>query len=107
MRDGRKGILVPLLTENGASTVFLGRSFRDPRYGYSRKAAIESARAIILQLVKGSHLPYQHIWTVSWPVSFSPTHSKLTLTLLRCAGPLSHHRRFYYPHPRHLPVLPL
>ncbi|GAA5905433.1 hypothetical protein JCM8208_004277 [Rhodotorula glutinis] len=46
--------------------VFLGRSFRDSRFAFSRKAAIEAARSIIQELVKGSHLPYQHLWTVPY-----------------------------------------
>ncbi|GAA6056079.1 hypothetical protein JCM3770_001957 [Rhodotorula araucariae] len=46
--------------------VFLGRSFRDAKYVYSRKVAIEAARSIIQELVKGSHLPYQHLWTVPY-----------------------------------------
>ncbi|KAK4704734.1 hypothetical protein P7C70_g1473, partial [Phenoliferia sp. Uapishka_3] len=41
---------------------FLGKSFRDPRYAYSRKAAIEAARVIIQRFLMGSHLP-QHVWT--------------------------------------------
>ncbi|KAL8279331.1 hypothetical protein RQP46_008368 [Phenoliferia psychrophenolica] len=41
---------------------FLGRSFRDPRYSYSRKAAIEAARIIIKRFLLGSNLP-QHVWT--------------------------------------------
>ncbi|GAA5936355.1 hypothetical protein JCM3775_006477, partial [Rhodotorula graminis] len=46
--------------------VFLGRSFRDSRYAFSRKAAIEAARSIIQELVKGSKLPFQHLWTVPY-----------------------------------------
>ncbi|KAM0753038.1 hypothetical protein T439DRAFT_323651 [Meredithblackwellia eburnea MCA 4105] len=41
---------------------FLGRSFRDPRFSYSRKAAIEAARGIIQRFLMGSRLP-QHVWT--------------------------------------------
>ncbi|GAA6064445.1 hypothetical protein JCM10212_000144 [Sporobolomyces blumeae] len=43
--------------------VFLGRSFRDPRYAYSRRAAIEAARSVIQELARGSGLPYQRLWT--------------------------------------------
>ncbi|GAA5925623.1 hypothetical protein JCM1841_004790 [Sporobolomyces salmonicolor] len=46
--------------------VFLGRSFRDPKYAYSRKAAIEASRSIIQELAKGSQLPYQHLWTIPY-----------------------------------------
>ncbi|GAA5853284.1 hypothetical protein JCM9279_003345 [Rhodotorula babjevae] len=46
--------------------VFLGRSFRDSRFAFSRKAAIEAARSIIQELVKGSQLPFQHLWTVPY-----------------------------------------
>ncbi|GAA6024107.1 hypothetical protein JCM10207_003167 [Rhodosporidiobolus poonsookiae] len=46
--------------------VFLGRAFRDARYGYARKAAIEAARSIIQELVRGKDLPYQDVWTVPY-----------------------------------------
>ena len=46
--------------------VFLGRSFKNLQYAYSRKAAIESARTIVGQLKKGRGMPYQQIWTVPY-----------------------------------------
>ncbi|ORY63814.1 hypothetical protein BCR35DRAFT_308781 [Leucosporidium creatinivorum] len=63
--------------------VFLGRSFRDPRYGYSRKAAIDAARSMIGQLVKGSRLPYQHIWTIPYHTIVAST--TLILDIFQCS----------------------
>lgn len=44
--------------------VFLGRSFRDPRFAYSRRAAIEAARSVIQEIARGSETHYQHLWTL-------------------------------------------
>ncbi|GAA5929142.1 uncharacterized protein JCM15063_004064 [Sporobolomyces koalae] len=44
--------------------VFLGRSFRDPRYAYSRRSAIEAARSVIQEIARGSETHYQHLWTL-------------------------------------------
>ncbi|GAA6006025.1 hypothetical protein JCM11491_004094 [Sporobolomyces phaffii] len=44
--------------------VFLGRSFRDPRFAYSRRAAIEAARSVIQEIARGSETRYQHLWTL-------------------------------------------
>ncbi|GAA5948642.1 hypothetical protein JCM3765_004953 [Sporobolomyces pararoseus] len=44
--------------------VFLGRSFRDPRFSYSRRAAIEAARSVIQEIARGSQTRYQHLWTL-------------------------------------------
>ncbi|GAA6042322.1 hypothetical protein JCM8097_003844 [Rhodosporidiobolus ruineniae] len=46
--------------------VFLGRAFRDVKYAYSRKVAIEAARSVIQELVRGKHMPYQDVWTVPY-----------------------------------------
>ncbi|GAA5910394.1 uncharacterized protein JCM6883_002992 [Sporobolomyces salmoneus] len=43
--------------------VFLGRSFRDPRFAYSRKAAIEAARSVIQEIAR-SDTHYQPLWTL-------------------------------------------
>ena len=87
--------------------VFLGRSFRDSRFAFSRKAAIEAARSIIQELVKGSHLPYQHLWTVRCCSSsrspLSPLKG-LDLTRTPCStGPLPHNLCSNLPRPRYLP----
>ncbi|GAA5835326.1 hypothetical protein JCM5353_006735 [Sporobolomyces roseus] len=44
--------------------VFLGRSFRDPRYAYSRRSAIEAARSVIQEIARGGHPHYQQLWTL-------------------------------------------
>lgn len=44
--------------------VFLGRSFRDPRYSFSRQAAIEASRTIIHQLSRGTSRR-KPVWTVA------------------------------------------
>ncbi|GAA5859897.1 hypothetical protein JCM8547_004378 [Rhodosporidiobolus lusitaniae] len=46
--------------------VFLGRAFRDHKYAYSRRSAIESARSIIQELIKGKSMPYNDVWTVPY-----------------------------------------
>lgn len=67
--------------------VFLGRSFRDAKYAYSRKAAIEAARSIIQELVKGSRLGHQHLWTVSTVCSPAVRHPQAGTDLSAIASP--------------------
>ncbi|BGP17136.1 hypothetical protein JCM10213_005241 [Rhodosporidiobolus nylandii] len=73
--------------------VFLGRAFRDLKFAYSRKVAVEAARSIIQELVKGKDLPYQDVWTVPYHTVSAATTLMLEIGCSPSSDPEVAHKR--------------
>ncbi|GAA5842874.1 hypothetical protein JCM11251_005834 [Rhodosporidiobolus azoricus] len=73
--------------------VFLGRAFRDPKYAYSRKSAIEASRSIVQELERGKCMPKQDVWTVPYHIISAATTIILDIFQTPSSDPDVAHKR--------------